>query len=173
MKKGIYAAILPTSDPHGKHGIVKWDNKFYYYEHNDSWGFRHHYLYVLSDDTIQEGDSIGYFNLNWFTPVVYLGGDLTGGEKKIIYSTDPNIKNTVELSVKDIRTIVSEYNIGKHKKFLLLSQRNGSFSANKIKDTWNKKDVLKLIKSAYKEGYQDKKNEEEFDEERICKILID
>ena len=47
-----------------------------------------HYI-VVDDSEIKEGDWIGFPNLKKFVPVQYLGGDLTGGEKKITHSTQP------------------------------------------------------------------------------------
>lgn len=49
-------------------------------------------LYILSDEKIEEGDWIGYPNLKNWIPVQYLGGDLTGNEKKIIATTDESLK---------------------------------------------------------------------------------
>ena len=46
--------------------------------------------YIICDDSeIKEGDWIGFPNLKKFVPVQYFGGDLTGGEKKITHSTQP------------------------------------------------------------------------------------
>lgn len=50
------------------HEIIKTDN----------------YLLVVDDSEIKESYWIGYPNLKQFVPVQYLGGDLTGYEKKII-----------------------------------------------------------------------------------------
>lgn len=47
-----------------------------------------HYIGV-DDSEIKGGDWIGYPNLKQFVPVQYLGGDLTGHEKKITHSTQP------------------------------------------------------------------------------------
>jgi len=47
-----------------------------------------HYI-IVDDSEIKEGDWIGFPNLKKFVPVQYLGGDLTGGEKKITHSTQP------------------------------------------------------------------------------------
>jgi hypothetical protein len=48
-------------------------------------------IYITSDEEIKEGDYVGYPTLNNWVPVKYLGGDLTGGEKKIILTTDPDL----------------------------------------------------------------------------------
>lgn len=42
---------------------------------------------ILVDEPIKVGDYIGFINLESFVPVVYLGGDLTGYERKITHST--------------------------------------------------------------------------------------
>lgn len=48
-----------------------------------------HYIGVDDSEKPVEGDWIAYTNLNHFVPVQYLGGDLTGGEKKITHSSKP------------------------------------------------------------------------------------
>lgn len=48
-------------------------------------------IYITSDEEIKEGDYIGYPTLNIWTPIKYLGGDLTGNEKKIILTTDQDL----------------------------------------------------------------------------------
>ena len=48
-------------------------------------------IYITSDEEIKEGDYVGYPTLKNWVPVKYLGGDLTGGEKKIILTTDQDL----------------------------------------------------------------------------------
>lgn len=47
-----------------------------------------HYV-IVNDSKINEGDWVGYPNLKNWVPIQYLGGDLTGGEKKITHSNKP------------------------------------------------------------------------------------
>jgi len=49
------------------------------------------YIYITSDEEIKKGDWVGYPTLKNWVPVKYLGGDLTGGEKKIILTTDQDL----------------------------------------------------------------------------------
>ena len=49
------------------------------------------HLYITSDEEIKEGDYVSYPTLKNWVPVKYLGGDLTGGEKKIILTTDGDL----------------------------------------------------------------------------------
>ena len=48
-------------------------------------------LLITSDEEIKKGDWVGYPTLKNWVPVKYLGGDLTGGEKKIILTTDQDL----------------------------------------------------------------------------------
>ena len=54
-------------------------------------GYIPHNIYITNDEEIKEGDYVGYTTLKNWVPVNYLGGDLTGGEKKIILTTDPDL----------------------------------------------------------------------------------
>ena len=54
-------------------------------------GYIPHNIYITNDEEIKEGDYVGYTTLKNWVPVKYLGGDLTGGEKKIILTTDPDL----------------------------------------------------------------------------------
>lgn len=53
--------------------------------------YRPQHLYVLSNQKIKVGDWIGNPNLKNWVPVQYLGGYLTGNEKKIIATTDTSL----------------------------------------------------------------------------------
>jgi hypothetical protein len=63
------------------------------------------HLYILSNDKIKEGDWIGYPNLKNWVPVQYLGGDLTGGEKKIIATTDTSLIIKGECRIRSGRMV--------------------------------------------------------------------
>ena len=78
--------VLPTNKP----------SKLYFWEDKLVFGRlattpMNRNIYITSDEEIKEGDYVGYPTLNNWVPVKYLGGDLTGGEKKIILTTDPDL----------------------------------------------------------------------------------
>lgn len=78
---------------------------------NENWpetSFQH--LYFLSDyEEIKYGDYIGYTNLKTWCPVQYLGGDLTGNERKIIATTDGSL-GLPKPSISFINKFIKSYN---------------------------------------------------------------
>ena len=83
--------------------------------------------YYMSDEEIKSWDFVGFPSLLHWTPIQYVDGDLTGYEKKIIATTNPNI---------DIPKVVNEVAI--------LAKQNGfdwentETSARRVFEKWHK-----------------------------------
>ena len=76
--------------------------------------------YIICDDSeIKEGDWIGFPNLKKFVPVQYFGGDLTGGEKKITYSTQPEslgmgwMQSVLPLLLSEVKELIGVVDVEK------------------------------------------------------------
>ena len=113
---------------------------------NIYWQSQH--LYILSDDEINEGDWIGYPNLKNWTPVQYLGGDLTGSEEKIIATTDRSLKK----SIKGITTPEGVY-VSTHDR--ILPQPSQSFIDYFIKRYNNRNAIDKVLVEWCERQYPD------------------
>jgi hypothetical protein len=107
-----------------------------------------YHLYILSDNEINEGDWIGYPNLKNWTPVQYLGGDLTGSEEKIIATTDRSLKK----SIKGITTPEGVY-VSTHDR--ILPQPSQSFIDYFIKRYNNRNAIDKVLVEWCERQYPD------------------
>lgn len=114
-------------------------------------------IYVVSDETIMEGDYIAYPTLKNWVPVQYLGGDLTGNERKIIVTNDnsleivryefddePSVYGLPRPTLLFLQYFQTEYNKGNIIEDVLVEfevdEINEMSSGNTPSDTWVKVD---------------------------------
>ena len=83
--------VLPTNKPSRLGQVYEKLSFFKDRTWNNTENWRCKNIYITNDEEIKEGDYVGYTTLKNWVPVKYLGGDLTGGEKKIILTTDQDL----------------------------------------------------------------------------------